>query len=116
MAAAVTTAARGLFPALTADEQRIVAARILFDWRTMTQGKAGATLTVTDSSGATITARSKPLDVIAYRMRQYRAIPLLWGLFLRRHSDGKADVWRKLIDHFRATFPQDALEVFGDAG
>ena len=115
MAAAVTTAARGLFPVLTADEQRIVAARIIYDWRTMTAGKAGATLTSTDSNGVTITARSKPLDVIAYRMRQYRTIPLLWGLFLRRHSDDRADVWRKLVQHFRATFPREATEVFGDA-
>ena len=114
MAAAVT-AARGILPPLTAEEMQIIAARILFDWRGMTCGKAGATLTSTDSNGVTITARSKPLDVVTYRMRQYRSIPLLWGLFLRRHDDGKAGVWQKLTDYYRAAFPREAAEVFGDA-
>ena len=106
-----------LFPApLSADEMQALAACILHDWRTMTQGKAGATLTSTDADGVTITARSKPLDVVTYRMRQYRATPLLWGLFLRRHYDDKPDLWRKLAQHFRATFPQEAEEVFGSVG
>lgn len=104
MTAATTTAARALLPALTVKEQQTVASRILFDWSCMTQGKAGATLSAT-RDGVTITAKSKPLDVIAFRMSQYRAVPLLFGLFIRRHDDG-SDVWRKLQAHFEETFPE----------
>ena len=103
----VTTAARGLMPPLTVKEQQLIASRILFDWSQMTQGKAGATLTAT-RDGVTITARSKPLEVIAFRMAQYRAVPLLFGLFIRRHDDG-ADVWQRLQAHFKATFPEVVL-------
>ena len=106
-----------LFPApLSADEMQALAGCILYDWRVMTCGKAGATLALTDSEGACITVRSKPLEVVTYRMRQYRATPLLWGLFLRRHYDDKPDLWRKLAQHFRAAFPQEAEEVFGSVG
>ena len=94
-------------PPLTVKEQQILASRILFDWSQMTQGKAGATLTAT-RDGVTITAKSKPLEVVAYRMRLYRDIPLLFGLFIRRHDDG-ADVWRKLQAHFEQTFPEVGL-------
>lgn len=94
-------------PALTAEEQKILAIRILYDWSCMTQGKAGQTITAT-RDGVTITARSKPLEIIAFRMAQYRAVPLLFGLFIRRHDDG-ADVWRKLQAHFDATFPEVVL-------
>ena len=103
----VKTAARGLMPPLTVKEQQLIASRILYDWSQMTQGKAGQTLTAT-RDGVTITARSKPLDVIAFRMAQYRAIPLLFGLFIRRHNDG-AEVWQRLQAHFKATFPEVVL-------
>ena len=99
--------ARGLLPPLTVKEQQTLASRILFDWSCMTQGKAGQTLSAT-RDGVTITARSKPLDVIAFRMAQYRAVPLLFALFIRRHDDG-AEVWRKLQAHFDATFPEVVL-------
>ena len=106
MMAATTTAARALLPALTVKEQQTVASRILFDWSQMTQGKAGATLTAT-RDGVTITAKSKPLEVVAYRMRLYRDIPLLFGLFIRRQNGG--GVWDKLQAHFEATFPEVEL-------
>ena len=103
----VKTAARALMPALTVKEQQLIASRILFDWSHMTQGKAGQTLTAT-RDGVTITAQSKPLEVIAFRMAQYRAIPFLFGLFIRRHNDG-ADMWTRLQAHFDATFPEVVL-------
>ena len=98
---------RRLLPPLTIPEQQALAAALVFDWQSMTQGKAGATLTAT-RDGVTITAKSKPLDVIAFRMAQYRAVPLLFGLFIRRHDDG-ADIWRKLQAHFEETFPEVEL-------
>ena len=103
----VKTAARALMPALTVKEQQLIASRIIFDWLQMTQGKAGQTLTAT-RDGVTITARSKPLDVVAYRMAQYRAVPLLFALFIRRHDDG-AELWQRLQAHFSATFPEVVL-------
>lgn len=102
----VKTPERRLLPPLTIPEQQALAAALVFDWQSMTQGKAGATLTAT-RDGVTITARSKPLDVIAFRMAQYRAVPLLFGLFIRRHNDG--GVWDKLQAHFDATFPEVEL-------
>ena len=107
MAAAVT-AARGILPPLTAEEQQRLAKAILSDAYAMFCGKAGRTLTITNSAGNAITARSKAVDIIAFRMAQYRATPLLWGLFLRRHNDG-ADVWTRLQAHFDATFPEVVL-------
>ena len=103
----VITPERRLLPPLTIPEQQALAAALVFDWQSMTQGKAGATLTAT-RDGVTITAKSTPLDVIAFRMSQYRAVPLLFGLFIRRHDDG-ADVWRKLQAHFEETFPEVEL-------
>ena len=103
----VITPERRLLPPLTIPEQQALAAALVFDWSQMTQGKAGATLTAT-RDGVTITAKSKPLEVIAFRMAQYRAVPLLFGLFIRRHDDG-ADVWRKLQAHFEETFPEVEL-------
>ena len=103
----VITPERRLLPPLTIPEQQALAAALVFDWQSMTQGKAGATLTAT-RDGVTITAKSKPLEVIAFRMAQYRAVPLLFGLFIRRHDDG-ADVWRKLQAHFEETFPEVEL-------
>ena len=102
-----TTAARRLLPPLTAEEQQSLAAALVRDAMQMFRGKAGQTLSAT-RDGVTITAQSKPLEVIAFRMAQYRAVPLLFGLFIRRHDDG-ADVWRKLQAHFDATFPEVAL-------
>ena len=103
----VITPERRLLPPLTIPEQQALAAALVFDWQSMTQGKAGATLTAT-RDGVTITAKSKPLEVIAFRMAQYRAVPLLFGLFIRRHDDG-AGVWRKLQAHFEETFPEVEL-------
>ena len=103
----VKTPDRRLLPPLTIPEQQALAAALVFDWQSMTQGKAGATLTAT-RNGVTITAKSKPLDVIAFRMSQYRAVPLLFGLFIRRHDDG-SDVWSKLQAHFEETFPEVEL-------
>lgn len=103
----VKTPERRLLPPLTIPEQQALAAALVFDWQSMTQGKAGATLSAT-RDGVTITAKSKPLEVIAFRMAQYRAVPLLFGLFIRRHDDG-ADVWRKLQAHFEETFPEVEL-------
>ena len=102
----VKAAARGLLPPLTVKEQQTVASRILYDWSQMTQGKAGATLTAT-RDGVTITAKSTPLEVVAYRMRLYRDIPLLFGLFIRRQNGG--GVWDKLQTHFEETFPEVEL-------
>ena len=99
----VTTPERRLLPPLTIPEQYELATALVFDWQSMTQGKAGATLTAT-RDGVTITAKSKPLDVIAFRMAQYRAVPLLFGLFIRRTTGG--GVWAKLQAHFEATFPE----------
>ena len=103
----VITPERRLLPPLTIPEQQALAAALVFDWQSMTQGKAGATLTAT-RDGVTITAKSKPLEVISFRMAQYRAVPLLFGLFIRRHDDG-ADIWDKLQAHFEATFPEVEL-------
>ena len=102
----VKTAARRLLPPLTIPEQQALAAALVFDWQSMTQGKAGATLTAT-RDGVTITAKSKPLEVVAYRMRLYRDIPLLFGLFIRRQSGG--GLWGKLQAHFEETFPEVEL-------
>ena len=101
--ATTTTAERRLLPPLTIPEQQALAAALVFDWQSMTQGKAGATLTAT-RDGVTITAKSKPLEVVAYRMRLYRDIPLLFGLFIRRQSGG--GLWGKLQAHFEETFPE----------
>ena len=103
----VQTPERRLLPPLTIPEQQALAAALVFDWQGMTQGKAGATLTAT-RDGVTITARSEPLEVIAFRMSQYRAVPLLFGLFIRRHCYC-ADVWRKLQAHFEESFPEVEL-------
>ena len=102
----VKTPERRLLPPLTIPEQQELASALVFDWQSMTQGKAGATLTAT-RDGVTITAKSKPLEVVAYRMRLYRDIPLLFGLFVRRQSGG--GVWDKLQTHFEETFPEVEL-------
>lgn len=99
----VKTAARGLLPPLTVKEQQTLASRILFDWSCMTQGKAGQTLAITDASGACITARSKPLEVIAFRMRQYKQCPALFRFFLFRHE---GELFDRLRAYYAATFPE----------
>lgn len=107
MAAATTTAARALLPALTAKEQQKLAAALVRDAMQMFRGKAGQTLAITDASGACITARSKPLEVIAFRMRQYNACPALFRFFLFRH-DG--ELFDKLRAYYEQTFPE-CMEV-----
>ena len=102
----VKTPERRLLPPLSIPEQQTLAAAIVYDWQQMAQGKAGQTLTAT-RDGVTITARSKPLEVVAYRMRLYSDIPLLFGVFLRRQDGG--GVWDKLQAHFNATFPEVVL-------
>lgn len=107
MAAATTTAARALMPALTVEEQQTLAAALVRDAMAMFNGKAGQTLAITDASGARINARSKPLEVIAFRMRQYKQCPALFRFFLWRH-DG--DLFDKLRAYYDATFPE-CMEV-----
>lgn len=96
-----TTAARKLLLPLTVEEQQTFAAALVRDAMRMFAGKAGATLAITDNNGACITARSKPLDVVAFRMRQYNSCPFLFKFFLWRH-DGE------LFDRLRAYY-QDAF-------
>ena len=105
--ATTATAARRLLPPLAAKEQQELAAALVRDAMAMFRGKAGATLAITDASGACINARSKPLEVVAFRMRLYRDIPLLFGLFIRRQNGG--GVWDKLQAHFEETFPEVEL-------
>lgn len=95
MAAAVATSAAGLFPPLTVEEQQRLAQAILTDAHALFNGKAGTTLAITNAHGEAITARSKAVDVIAFRMAQYREMPMFWGYFLRRHDDGGA-FWARL--------------------
>lgn len=102
----VQTPERRLLPPLTIPEQQALAAALVFDWQSMTQGKAGATLTAT-RDGVTITARSKPLEVIAFRMRQYNACPALFRYFLFRHE---GELFDKLRAYYAETFPE-CMEV-----
>ena len=104
--AAATTAARGLLPPLTVDEQQKLAAALVRDALQMFRGKAGATLAITDSNGDCITARSKPLEVIAFRMRQYNACPALFRFFLWRHE---GELFDKLRAYYAVTFPEVEL-------
>ena len=101
--ATTATAARGLLPPLTVDEQQKLAAALVRDAMAMFRGKAGSTLAITDASGACITARSKPLEVIAFRMRQYNACPALFRFFLWRH---KSKLFDKLRAYYEQTFPE----------
>ena len=100
---ATTTAARRLLPPLAADEQQKLAAALVRDAMAMFRGKAGATLAITDSNGDCITARSKPLEVVAFRMRQYNACPALFRLFLWRHE---GELFDKLRAYYEQTFPE----------
>lgn len=101
--AAATIAARRLLPPLAAEEQKAIAAALVRDAMAMFNGKAGATLAITDASGACITARSKPIEVIAFRMRQYNACPALFRFFLWRHDGALFD---KLRAYYAVTYPE----------
>ena len=105
--AAATKTARGLLPPLTVEEQQKLAAALVRDAMSMFRGKAGSTLAITDASGACITARSKPLEVIAFRMRQYNACPALFRFFLFRHE---GELFDKLRAYYAVTFPE-CMEV-----
>ena len=100
---ATATAARRLLPPLAADEQQALAAALVRDAMAMFRGKAGQTLAITDSNGACITARSKPLEVIAFRMRQYNTCPALFRFFLWRHE---GELFDKLRAHYEEMFPE----------
>ena len=102
-------AGQDILPALSDGERRKLAAAILADWAELVSGRAGRTLTMTDADGRTIRAGSPPLEVVAYRMRQYRSIPTLFVGFVNRHNDG-APMWVKLTDHLREVYP-DAVEA-----
>ena len=105
--ATTATAARRLLPPLAADEQQKLAAALVRDAMAMFRGKAGATLAITDASGECITARSKPLEIISFRIRQYNACPALFRFFLFRH-DG--ELFDKLRAYYEQTFPE-CMEV-----
>ena len=105
--ATTATAARRLLPPLAAKEQLKLAAALVRDAMEMFRGKAGSTLAITDSSGACITAKSKPLEVVAFRMRQYNACPALFRFFLFRHE---GELFDKLRSYYAQTFPE-CIEV-----
>lgn len=105
--ATTTTAARRLLPPLAAEEQQKLAAALVRDAMQMFNGKAGRTLAITDASGACITARSKPLEVVAFRMKQYNACPLLFRFFLFRHE---GELFDRLRAYYEQTFPE-CMEV-----
>ena len=104
--ATTATAARRLLPPLTAKEQQKLAAALVRDAMQMFNGKAGATLAIPDASGACITARSKPLEVVAFRMRQYKQCPALFRYFLSRHE---GELFDKLRAYYAVTFPEVEL-------
>ena len=94
-------------PALTVEEQQKLAAALVRDAMAMFRGKAGQTLAITDSNGDCITARSKQLEVIAFRMRQYNTCPALFRFFLFRHE---GELFDKLRAYYAETFPE-CMEV-----
>ena len=101
--ATTATAARRLLPPLAADEQQKLAVALVRAAMALFTGKAGATLAITDASGACINARSKPLEVVAFRMRQYNACPALFRFFLWRHE---GELFDKLRAYYAVTFPE----------
>jgi len=101
--ATTATAARGLLPPLTVEEQQKLAAALVRDAMQMFNGKAGRTLVITDASGDCINARSKPLEVVAFRMRQYKQCPALFRYFLFRHE---GELFDKLRAYYEQTFPE----------
>ena len=104
--ATTATAARRLLPPLAVEEQQALAVALVRDAMAMFRGKAGQTLAITDASGACINARSKPLDVVAFRMRQYNACPALFRFFLWRHE---GELFDKLRAYYAETFPEVEL-------
>ena len=102
----VKTPERRLLPPLAADEQKKLAAALVRDAMAMFRGKAGATLAITDASGECITARSKPLEVVSFRMRQYNTCPALFRFFLWRHE---GELFDKLRAYYEQTFPEVEL-------
>lgn len=105
--ATTTTAARRLLPPLAADEQQKLAAALVRDAMAMFNGKAGRTLAITNASGDYINARNKPLEVVAFRMKQYNACPFLFRFFLFRHE---GELFDKLRAYYAQTFPE-CMEV-----
>ena len=105
--ATTATATRRLLPPLAVEEQQKLAAALVRDAMAMFRGKAGATLAITDASGACINARSKPLEVVAFRMRQYNTCPALFRFFLWRHE---GELFDKLRAYYEQTFPE-CMEV-----
>lgn len=105
--AAATKTERRLLPPLAVDEQQALAAALVRDAMEMFRGKAGQTLAITYASGACITARSKPLEVVSFRMRQYNACPALFRFFLWRHE---GELFDKLRTYYEQTFPE-CMEV-----
>ena len=101
--ATTATAARGLLPPLTVEEQQKLAAALVRDAMAMFRGKAGRTLAITDASGDCINARSKPLEVVAFRMRQYKQCPALFRYFLFRHE---GELFDKLRAYYEQMFPE----------
>lgn len=104
--AAATKTARRLLPPLAVEEQQKLAAALVRDAMAMFRGKAGQTLAITDASGASINARSNPLEVVAFRMRQYNACPALFRFFLWRHE---GELFDKLRAYYAVTFPEVEL-------
>ena len=104
--ATTTTAARRLLPPLAVEEQQELAAALVRDAMAMFRGKAGQTLAITDASGECITARSKPLEVVAFRMRQYNTCPALFRFFLWRHE---GELFDKLSAYYEQTFQEVEL-------
>lgn len=103
----VKTQQRRLLPPLSPEEQKTLASAIIKDTMAMFNGKAGASLVITDADGNTLTARSKPLEVVSFRMAQYNQCPALFRSFVFRH-DG--DLFDKLRAYYADTFPE-CMEV-----
>lgn len=103
----VRTPERRLLPPLAVEEQQKLAAALVRDAMAMFRGKAGQTLAITDAGGACITAKSKPLEVVAFRMRQYNACPALFRFFLFRHE---GELFDNLRAYYEQTFPE-CMEV-----
>lgn len=103
----VKSAERRLLPPLTPDEQITLARALIKDAMQMFRGKAGATLAITSGDGSFINARSKPLEVVSFRMRQYTQCPSLFRYFLYRHE---GELFDRLRAYYEQTFPE-CMEV-----
>ena len=101
--ATTATADKRNMPTIAVEEQHELASALVRDAMQMFNGKAGATLAITDASGACITARSKPLEVVAFRMRQYKQCPALFRFFLSRHE---GELFDRLRSYYAVTFPE----------